>query len=112
MRKAGLLSFILMLVLLLSVYLLFFSLPALADIAFVKNIGTNQIKGAGTSISITVPAAGVKGGNSIIVTFAMDSYTGSVSVSDSKGNTLYLTINDTMCENGAAVRNHLGRERP
>jgi hypothetical protein len=59
-------------------------------IAFVKNIGTNQIKGTGTSISVTVPAAGVKAGNSIIVTFAMDSYTGSVSVSDSKGNTYTL----------------------
>lgn len=70
---------------------LFLALPAQATgIGFVKNIGTNQSKTAGTSISVTVPAAGVKAGNSIIVTFAMDSTSGSVSVSDTAGNTYNL----------------------
>jgi excisionase family DNA binding protein len=64
----------------------FFSLQVQTDIASVKNIGTNQIKGMGTSISITVPAAGIETSNSTIVTFAMDFLTGLVSVLDSKGS--------------------------
>ncbi len=59
---------------------------ALAAIAFVKNIGTASSITTDTSVSITVPAAGVAGGNTVVVTFAMDPTSGTVSVSDSKGN--------------------------
>src|SRR5689334_19633406 len=40
--------------------------------ALVKNVGVNNSLTAGTSIAVTVPAAGVAAGNTIIVTFAMD----------------------------------------
>ena len=46
---------------------------ARAGIAFVKNVGTATNQASGTTITVTVPAAGVAAGNTIIVTFAMDS---------------------------------------
>jgi hypothetical protein len=75
--------------------------PALAVISFVKNIGTNTIKSSGTSISVTVPAAGVAAGNSIIVTFAMDPAAGAVTCTDTAGNS-YTT--DADVTNGTSVR--------
>src|SRR2546426_671131 len=65
--------------------------PAFAAAAFVKNIpgvspdAFNEI--SGTSVFVTVPAAGVAAGNTVIVTFAMDPASGTVSCADSKGNT-------------------------
>ncbi|MDX2169044.1 MAG: hypothetical protein SF182_18395, partial [Deltaproteobacteria bacterium] len=60
---------------------------ASATIAHVKTIAINSTKAsAGTSIAVTVPAAGVAAGNSIILTFAMDEEVGTVSATDSKGN--------------------------
>src|SRR6266481_7174611 len=41
---------------------------ARAVIAFVKNIGTNANETSGPSIAVTVPAAGVAAGNTVIVT--------------------------------------------
>ncbi|HYY05196.1 MAG TPA: hypothetical protein VE997_01365, partial [Candidatus Limnocylindria bacterium] len=63
---------------------------ARAGIAFVKNIGTNQSQTSGTSIAVSVPAAGVAAGNTVIVTFAMDPVSGSVTCADTKGNTYTL----------------------
>ncbi len=60
--------------------------PAHAAIASVAAIGTNTSKAADTSLAITVGAAGVAAGNSVIVAFAMDSATGTVSVADTQGN--------------------------
>jgi hypothetical protein len=59
---------------------------ASAAIGFVQNIGSNQSKTAGASITITVPAGGVAAGNSILITFAMDDTDGAVSATDSNGN--------------------------
>ena len=52
---------------------------ALAQISWVKVIGTNPLKSSGTSIAVTVPAGGVAAGNSIIVSLAMDPASGTVS---------------------------------
>ncbi len=54
---------------------------------FVKTIGTNTATTSGTSISITVPAAGVAQGNTIIVALATSDATGAVSCSDTQSNT-------------------------
>lgn len=62
-----------------------------AAIAFVKNIGTNSDSGGTTSMAVTVPAAGVAAGNSVIITLATDYTTNPVTCSDSRGNTY--TIN-------------------
>jgi hypothetical protein len=53
---------------------------------FVKTIGTSTTQSTGTTISVTVPAAGVAAGNSIIVAFGMDGTAGTVSCTDSSGN--------------------------
>src|SRR5207245_1946817 len=53
---------------------LLFSLAASearAGIAFVKNIATNASATTGTTIAVTVPAAGVAAGNSVMLTLAM-----------------------------------------
>ncbi len=60
--------------------------PAVAQIAFVKNVTPNQSKTTGTSIAVTVPASGVAAGNSIIVWLAMDPASGTVSCTDSASN--------------------------
>ena len=41
---------------------------------------------AGTNLNLTVPAGGVAAGNTLLISFAMDPVSGSVSVADSKGN--------------------------
>jgi len=53
----------------------------------VKNVGTAGNATAGTTIAVTVPAAGVAANNTVIVTFAMDPAAGTVSVADTRGNT-------------------------
>ncbi|MBM2802689.1 MAG: hypothetical protein HW419_582 [Deltaproteobacteria bacterium] len=63
-----------------------FASPAAAQIAFVKTIATNATNTTGTSIAVTVPAAGVAAGNSIIVSFAMNPATGTVSCADTASN--------------------------
>src|SRR5438874_1704863 len=55
---------------------------ARAGIGFVKNIGTNSSATTGTTIAVTVPAAGVAAGNSIILTLAMGDAAGTVSAAD------------------------------
>jgi hypothetical protein len=50
------------------------------------SIGTANSTSSSTNISVTVSAAGVAAGNTIIVTFTMSSVTGTVSVTDTKGN--------------------------
>ncbi|TMA70566.1 MAG: hypothetical protein E6J69_02285, partial [Deltaproteobacteria bacterium] len=60
---------------------------ARATITPVKNVGTAANETSGTTISVTVPAAGVALGNTVIVTFAMDPASGTVSVADTQGNT-------------------------
>jgi hypothetical protein len=60
--------------------------PAYSAITKVKDIGTNSLTTNGTSISLTVPAAGVAAGNSIIVTFAMVEQSGTISCADQAGN--------------------------
>jgi len=69
--------------------LLLLALPAseaLGAIAFVKNVGTAGNTTTGTTIAVTVPAAGVAANNTIIVTFTMDPAAGTVSVADTRGN--------------------------
>jgi prepilin-type N-terminal cleavage/methylation domain-containing protein len=51
------------------------------------SIGKASSTSSSTSISVAVPAGGVAAGNTIIVTFTMSSVTGTVSVTDTKGNT-------------------------
>src|SRR2546422_218149 len=53
---------------------------ARAGIAFVKNIGASASATTGTTIAVTVPAAGVAAGDSIILTLAMGDAAGTVSV--------------------------------
>src|SRR5438876_9256535 len=59
---------------------------ARAGIAFVKNLGTSASATTGTTIAVTVPAAGVAAGDSIILTLAMGDAAGTVSAADSAGN--------------------------
>jgi hypothetical protein len=69
-----------------AVLLALSSSQALAQIAFVKTIGTTPSTSNGTSLTVTVPAAGVAGGNSVIVSLGFDPESGSVSCSDTRGN--------------------------
>src|SRR5438093_1808002 len=74
---------------------------ARAGIAFVKNIGTSASATTGTTIAVTVPAAGVAAGDSIILTLAMGDAIGTVSATDSKGNSYSVAADVT---NAANVR--------
>src|SRR5438552_1199014 len=67
---------------------------ARAGIAFVKNIGTSSSETAGTTIAVTVPAAGVAAGDSIILTLAMGDASGTVSANDSSGVNTYSVAAD------------------
>ncbi len=66
---------------------LFGGSQAFAQIAWVKAFTPNSSKTTGTSIAVTVPAAGVAAGNSLIVSFAMDPASGTVSCTDSASTT-------------------------
>ena len=64
-------------------------------IAFVKQVGTRSCVGTGTSVTsqITVPAAGVAAGNSVLLRVVLSGATpetGPISAVDSKGNTYAL----------------------
>src|SRR5438552_1577900 len=74
---------------------------ARAGIAFVKNIGTSASATTGTTIAVTVPAAGVAAGDSIILALAMGDASGTVSATDSKGNSYSVAADVT---NAANVR--------
>ena len=58
-----------------------------ADVSTPISIGQISATGAGTSLAVAVPAAGVAKGNTIIVSFELPGTVGTVSVADSKGNT-------------------------
>src|SRR5438094_7250327 len=76
---------------------------ARAVIAFVKNIGTNSSATTGTTIAVTVPAAGVATGDSVILTLAMADASGGVTAIDSKGNTYSLAADITNASNVRTV---------
>src|SRR5438046_2572563 len=76
---------------------------ARAVIAFVKNIGTNASATTGTTIAVTVPAAGVATGNSVTLTLAMADASGGVAATDSKGNTYSLAADITNASNVRTV---------
>src|SRR5205809_3687201 len=76
---------------------------ARAGIAFVKNIGTNASATTGTTIAVTVPAAGVAAGDSVILTLAMADASGGVTATDSKGNTYSLAADITNASNVRTV---------
>src|SRR5438093_1783281 len=76
---------------------------ARAVIAFVKNIGTNASATTGTTIAVTVPAAGVATGDSVILTLAMADASGGVTATDSKGNTYSLAADVTNVSNVRTV---------
>src|SRR6266480_950139 len=85
---------------------LLFSLAASearAVIAFVKNIGTNSSATTDTTIAVTVPAAGVATGDSVILTLAMADASGGVTATDSKGNTYSLAADITNASNVRTV---------
>lgn len=67
--------------------------PLAASIGYVKNVGTNNSKVANTSLSVTVPAGGVARGHLLVVSFAIDGVSGTVSASDSKGNSYTVAAN-------------------
>ena len=66
---------------------------AWGGISFVKTIGAAASTSTGTSISITVPGAGVAAGSSSIIAIAMDPASGTVSCSDSRGNSYAVDAN-------------------
>src|SRR5437016_7373034 len=76
---------------------------ARAVIAFVKNIGTNASATTDTTIAVTVPAAGVATGHSVILTLAMADASGGVTAIDSKGNTYSLAADITNASNVRTV---------
>lgn len=75
------------------------SSESVAQITLVKTI-TNSSKTTGTSIALTIPAGGIAAGNSIIVSFAMDPATGTVSCTDTASNTY---ANDRDVVNGSGT---------
>src|SRR5438876_5027592 len=76
---------------------------ARAVIAFVKNIGTSSSATTDTTIAVTVPAAGVATGDSVILTLAMADASGGVTATDSKGNTYSLAADITNALNVRTV---------
>src|SRR5438093_3278688 len=66
-----------------------------ASIALVQSIGKATSSTTGTTISVTVPAAGVAAGHSVILTFTGNDVSGTYSASDSKGNLYSLDIQGT-----------------
>ncbi len=81
--------------------LLPFSSAALAQIAFVQNIGVNtKTLVTNNNITLTVPPAGVALGNTIIVSLRMGSFAGAIGCTDTKGNTYNTDLTDPL--SGAA----------
>src|SRR5437868_7959878 len=78
--------------------------PAFAAVALVKNVGAAANETSGTTIVVTVPAAGVAAGDTLIVTFAMDPASGTVSCADTKGNAYTKDADVTNGSGTAGVR--------
>ncbi|HEV8722982.1 MAG TPA: malectin domain-containing carbohydrate-binding protein [Candidatus Binatia bacterium] len=76
------------------------SSESLAQITLVKTITPNSNKTTGTSIALTIPAGGIAAGNSIILSFAMDPATGTVSCTDTASNSY---ANDGDVVNGSGT---------
>lgn len=66
--------------------LIFPNSSALAQISFIKNIGTVTSTSTGTTTAITVPVSGVAAGNRVFVLLGMNPSTGTVTCNDSGGN--------------------------
>ena len=79
------------------------STQALAQIAHVKNLPVNSTKTTGTSLAITL-TSGVAAGNSIVVSFAMNPASGTVSCTDSASNTYSLDREHTNGSDTSGVR--------
>jgi hypothetical protein len=77
---------------------------AAAQIAWVKNLPVNSTKATGTSLAITLSTGGVAAGNSIIVSFAMDPASGTVSCTDSASNSYALDREHTNGSGTSGVR--------
>lgn len=71
---------------------------------YVKNVGTNQNLTSGTSISVTVPAAGVALGNYLVIYFAMDANGTNPTCTDTGGNTYTRHENAAATNTNANVR--------
>lgn len=67
--------------------------PLAPSISYVKSVGTNFSKTANTSIAVTVPGGGVAKGHLVVVSFAIDGVSGTISASDSAGNTYAVAAN-------------------
>ncbi len=67
--------------------------PLASSISYVKNVGINNSKVANTSLSVTVPAGGVAAGNLVVVSFAIDGVSGTVSATDTQGNAYAVAAN-------------------
>ena len=70
-------------------------------ISHVKNVGTNAVYAAGTTIAVTVPVAGVAVNNFLVVYFAMDGAAGTVSAADTQGNPYTVAANAQFATPGA-----------
>ncbi len=68
---------------------------AFATIGIPVSVGQTNSTATGTTLTVTVPAAGVAAGNTVLVSFAMDPVSGTVSGTDSRGNT-YTDDSDIM----------------
>lgn len=77
---------------------------AFAAIAFVKNIGVASSTATGTTLSVTVPTAGVAAGTSIIVSLAMNPSAGSVSCTDTRLNSYTIDRDITSGSGTTGVR--------
>ena len=84
-------------------FLLALSPSAGAAIALVKNLGTNGNTTSGKTLAIN-PSSTVAVGDTVIVTFAMDPDSGTVSCADSKGNTYSKDADKTNGSGTSGVR--------
>ena len=67
--------------------------PLLSPITYVKDVGTAQSTTTGTTLAVTVPGAGVAQNNLIVVYFAEDGRNGTISATDTQGNTYAVAAN-------------------
>ena len=77
---------------------------AYGQIAFVKTIGTTSTTTTGTTTTLTVPASGVAAGNSVILFLSINPSAGTISCSDSKGNSYTSNRNATNGSGTTGVR--------
>ena len=73
-----------------------------AAISLVRTVGTALGSSTGSTIAVTVPAAGVAVGNTVIVTIALDAASGTVSCTDSKGNAYRKDVDVTASSGGSS----------